>query len=126
MSLLHLDPLPDGTPAVTVHRLVQAVARARAENNGTALAAAARFTTRLAAIYPAGAHFNLASWPFCAQLTPHVLAQYQRGTGPKSDSAQSAELLERVGLYFLGRAAYLGADILFRAVIATRESTLGP
>ena len=100
MSLLHLDPLPDGTPAVTVHRLVQAVARARAENNGTALAAAARFTTRLAAIYPAGAHFNLASWPFCAQLTPHVLAQYQRGTGPNLTARNRLSFWKEWGCIF--------------------------
>ena len=36
VSLVRHDPFEDGTPAVTVHRLVQAVARARSEANGTA------------------------------------------------------------------------------------------
>ena len=34
VSLLKHDPFEDGTPAVTVHRLVQAVARARSEAKG--------------------------------------------------------------------------------------------
>src|SRR5262245_11125394 len=36
VSLVRHDPFEDGTPAVTVHRLVQAVARARSEANGSA------------------------------------------------------------------------------------------
>ena len=36
VSLVKHDPFEDGTPAVTVHRLVQAVARARSEANGSA------------------------------------------------------------------------------------------
>jgi phosphohistidine phosphatase SixA len=35
VSLLKHDPFEDTTPAVTVHRLVQAVARARSETNGS-------------------------------------------------------------------------------------------
>jgi hypothetical protein len=34
VSLLKHDPFEDGSAAVTVHRLVQAVARARSEENG--------------------------------------------------------------------------------------------
>jgi hypothetical protein len=42
VSLVKHDPFGDGTPAITVHRLVQAVARARPEANRSALDAVKR------------------------------------------------------------------------------------
>ena len=54
VSLLKHDPFEDGTPAVTVHRLVQAVARARSEAKGSAQDAVGRLIARLVAIYPGG------------------------------------------------------------------------
>ena len=42
LSLVKHDPFEDGAPAVTVHRLVQAVARARSEAKGAAQSASAR------------------------------------------------------------------------------------
>ena len=42
VSLVKHDPFEDGTPAVTVHRLVQAVARARANANGNCAEAPSR------------------------------------------------------------------------------------
>ena len=50
VSLLKHDPFEDGTPAVTVHRLVQAVARARSEAKGSAQDAVGRLIARLVAI----------------------------------------------------------------------------
>ena len=52
VSLVKQDPFADGTPAVTVHRLVQAVARARSEAEGTTQDAIERLIARLAALYP--------------------------------------------------------------------------
>jgi hypothetical protein len=54
VSLVKHDPFEDGIPAVTVHRLVQAAARARSETNGSAQGAVERLIARLAAIYPGG------------------------------------------------------------------------
>jgi hypothetical protein len=74
VSLMKHDPFEDGTAAVTVHRLVQAVARARAEANGLAQSAAKRIVERLLATYPELSFSEPKSWPLCAQLTPHLLA----------------------------------------------------
>ena len=104
VSLVKHDPFEDGTSAVTVHRLVQAVARARSEANGSALETLSRLTARLTATYPEDGYTNPQSWPLCAALTPHLLAR----RGP--DDA-SAKVLERAGSYFLGRAAALRARI---------------
>ncbi len=75
VSLLKHDPFEDGTPAVTVHRLVQAVARARSEAKGSAQDAVERLIARLVAIYPKEGYSDPQSWPLCAQLTPHLLAR---------------------------------------------------
>src|SRR5262249_19695954 len=74
VSLVKHDPFEDGTPAVSVHRLVQAVARARSEANASAQDAVGRLTARLVATYPVGAYRDPQSWPLCAKLTPHLLA----------------------------------------------------
>src|SRR5262249_31372787 len=71
VSLVKHDPFEDTTPAVTVHRLVQAVARARWEANGSAQDAIGRLIARLVAIYPEAAHDDPQAWPLCSQLTPH-------------------------------------------------------
>src|SRR5262245_5264228 len=74
VSLLKHDPFEDATPAVTVHRLVQAVARVRSEAKGSAQEAVRRLIAQLAAQYPNDG-YNPQSWPLCAQLTPHLMAQ---------------------------------------------------
>src|SRR5262249_23552996 len=73
VSLVKHDPFEDGTPAMTVHRLVQAVARTRSEADGSAQGAVERLIARLAAIYPQVDHFR--EWALCAHLTPHLLAR---------------------------------------------------
>jgi tetratricopeptide (TPR) repeat protein len=120
VSLVKHDPFQDGTPAVTVHRLVQAVARARSEANGSAQNALSRLIARLVAIYPEDGFDSPQSWPLCASLMPHLLAR----RGP--DDASVSDLLNRVGAYLHGRGAYSQAEPLLRDALAIREDVLGP
>jgi tetratricopeptide (TPR) repeat protein len=120
VSLLKHDPFEDASPAVTVHRLVQAVARARSEANGSAQDAVERLTARLVATYPGDGYSNPQSWPLCARLTPHLLTR----RGP--DDASVSDLLVSAGSYFHGRAAYLQAAPLLRDALAISEKVLGP
>src|SRR5262249_44658590 len=121
VSLVKHDPFEDGTPAVTVHRLVQAVARARSEANGSAQDAVGRLIARLVAIYPEEQDaYSPRSWPGCAKVTPQLLAR--RG----ADDASVSEVLNRAGSYFAGRAAYSQAAPLLRDALAIREKVLGP
>jgi len=55
LSLIKHDPFEDGAPAVTAHRLVQAVARAKSDAF-MRLIARTRVIERLAAIYPANGY----------------------------------------------------------------------
>jgi tetratricopeptide (TPR) repeat protein len=122
VSLVQHHPFEDGTPAMTVHRLVQAVARARSQANGSAQKAVGRLIAQLVAIYPKEGYLDPRSWPLCAQLTPHLLTLRDACPDPTSDIAN---LLGMAGGYFLGRAAYSQAVQLFRDAVAICEKTLG-
>jgi tetratricopeptide (TPR) repeat protein len=119
VSLVKHDPFEDGAPAVTVHRLVQAVARARSEANGAAQGAVAVVIARLAVLYPDDGYRNPASWALCAQLTPHLLAGCET-------EAQRADLLNSAGSYFHGRAIYSEARLHFERALAISEKGFGP
>jgi tetratricopeptide (TPR) repeat protein len=124
VSLVKHDPFDDGTEAVAVHRLVQAVARARSEAKGLAQGAAAHLIVRLGAVYPGDGHEDPGSWPLCAKLTPHLLAL--QGLDEPSKAADWPNLLVCAGNYFHGRAAYPQATLLLREALAIREKACGP
>jgi len=126
VSLLKHDAFEDGAPAVTVHRLVQAVARARSQANGSAQEGVSRLVARLVTIYPETGRDDPEGWPLCAQLTPHLLARREPGPAHAKQVADWSELLDRAGSYFQGRAAYAQAANLFRDALAKREKALGP
>ncbi len=123
VSLVKADPFDDGTSAISVHRLVQAVAQARAMANGTEANAAARLISRLAAIYPPDGYTNSTSWPVCAHLTPHVTKRLAEA----ADSTRlAAVLLNRAGLYSHARTDYRRAETLFRSALSINEMADGP
>jgi tetratricopeptide (TPR) repeat protein len=119
VSLLKHDPFADGTPAVTLHRLVQAVARARSEANGSARDVTGRLIARLVATYPHDGYSDPRSWPLCAKLAPHLPAR--RG----ADDPSAAEVFGRAGSYFHGRGAYSQAAPLLCDALAICEKALG-
>jgi tetratricopeptide (TPR) repeat protein/transcriptional regulator with XRE-family HTH domain len=128
VSLLRHDPFEDGSPAVTVHRLVQAVARARAEAKGVAAVAITRLIDSLAAYYPyVSTDVEITEcWPLCAVLSPHVLALRDTDPDGVAESDNWAELLHRTGGYFFSCAAYAQAEPLLRKALLIRQTTLGP
>jgi len=126
VSLVKHDPFGDGTPAVTVHRLVQAVARARSQAKSISRVTVERLIARLAAIYPEDGYSNPQSWLLCAQLTPHLLARRETDADGLSKIAHWPDLLNRAARYFHGRAAYSQAAQLFRDALGIRERALGP
>jgi tetratricopeptide (TPR) repeat protein len=122
VSLVRCDPFEDGTAAWTVHRLVQAAARARA---GSATAGE-RVVARLATVYPVDGFNNPASWPLCEQLMPHLLARCARPRGNTVANTDVATLLHRAAEYFHARAAHAQARPLFERALAIFEDVLGP
>jgi tetratricopeptide (TPR) repeat protein len=124
-SLLKHDPFGDGTPAVTVHRLVQAVGRARAPQGGASHGITTLLTSRLIETYPdeEDAFGNPLTWPLCAYLTPHVV---QVAFDTAAQNIELADLLNRLGSYHFGRASYEQAGQLFRRAFTIRQELLGP
>jgi tetratricopeptide (TPR) repeat protein len=113
------------TDAIRLHRLVREVAAARTKSEARdqlrhTLAAA------VAAVYSDDGYNNPAAWPRCAPLTPHLLASCETEMADATANAECANLLNRAGSYFHGRAAYSAARPLFQRALAIREKELGP
>jgi NB-ARC domain/Tetratricopeptide repeat/TIR domain len=126
LSLVKQDRFEDGTTALTVHRLVQVVARARAEAKNAAQGAITRLIAQLWTAYPRDGYSNPTSWPSCAKLTPHILASCETETADANASIKRAELLSRTASYFHGPAFYPQARLLFARALAIGEKALGP
>jgi len=126
VSLVKHDRFEDGMQAVTVHRLVQQVACARAQAKGLSRGVNDRLIARLTAIYPGEGYNHPKSWPLCAQLTPHVLARTGTGVDGTSNATNWLPLLNQVGMYLRRRAAYRQAELLLRETISVYEEALGP
>jgi hypothetical protein len=75
VSLVKHDPFEDGTQAVTLHRLVQAVARARSQAKSMSQGIIERFISRLLAIYPKDACGD----PTPGRCVPNSRRTYSRG-----------------------------------------------
>ena len=125
VSLIKHDPFEDGTPAVTVHRLVQSVARTRAAATGQSEAAVDRLVVALAATYPNDAYHDPKSWLLCARLTPHLLALRKVAPDGEPKNLTWPNLLIGAASYFHGRAVYLEAERFFREALAIRKNVLG-
>jgi tetratricopeptide (TPR) repeat protein len=125
VALLKHDPFDDGIKAVTMHRLVQAVARERSKAKGLSQAVAGRMVARLVATFPDDGFENWQSWSLCARLTPHLFFWKVEGLDKTSDLAEWADLLNRAGRYFHGRAAYSQAASLLQEALASRERAFG-
>src|SRR5262245_32607065 len=101
VSLVKNDPYEDGSPAITVHRLVQTAARSWA-NTAVARTAIKRMLKKLAACYPREqeAFSNPHEWVTCARLTPHLVATTASQVIDTSIERYWSDLLNRAGAYF--------------------------
>ena len=130
-ALVDREPIVDerdvaiATDAIHLHRLVREVAASRYDSAQRDAAGRALLAV-LVAIYPRDSYRNPASWPRCAVLTPHLISSCETETADVAESAQRADLLNRAGSYFHGRAAYSAAEPLLRRALAIREKALGP
>src|SRR5262249_29151109 len=108
------------------HRLVQMVARARSEANGSAQEAIKRLMARLVTAYPEIGFSDPQSWPLCAKLTPHLVAVRNASPNVASNIAGWSMLLNDAGGYFHRRGVYSQALLFLRDALAISEKVLGP
>jgi hypothetical protein len=96
LSLIRHDPYNDDMPAVSVHRLVQAVARNRSETKGTAKAAIEQVTTAVSKLPPPRPRANsFRDYVFRHNLWRfnhlHMIGEYERLSVWKDDIANQLD-----------------------------------
>ena len=116
---------PD-TEKVSTHRLVQAVVRDRMSKDELARYLDAMIEA-LSVRFPDKAYKNPSCWPVCASLLPHAQALLEDTEDDLDESWQErAVLLNNIGEYHYGLAAYAEAEPLFHRALEIRESQLDP
>jgi tetratricopeptide (TPR) repeat protein len=110
--------------ALSVHRMVQAVARDR-------LPEEARRTWAEAALRLVNGAFpfdsdDVGTWPECARLLPHALAAARQAEALGVAAEATGRLLNQAGLYLMGRAQFAQAKATYERALAIGEATLGP
>jgi tetratricopeptide (TPR) repeat protein len=124
-ALLQYSLIEKTEDALSVHRLVQAVARAR-------LPKKARSTWAGAAVqivdgaFPSGDDpQDVRTWPVCARLLPHALAAAGHAEALHVASEATGRLLNQAGLYLWGRAEFDEAKAALERALAIFEKVLG-
>jgi tetratricopeptide (TPR) repeat protein len=108
--------------SLSVHRLVQAVVRARLDQD--TLRQWARASVQLVqAAFPVAPE-QVDAWPACARLLQHALIT--TAVDRDAQSTVTARLLDQAGRYLWGRAEYAQAKDLFERALAIFETNLGP
>jgi tetratricopeptide (TPR) repeat protein len=125
VSLARRDPFEDDTPAVSLHRLVQAAARARLAARGASEPMLATAARRVAATFPDAAYEETTHWHRCDRLLPHALAIRSHAAAADLKRDDLIVLYDRVGQFVHGRASFELAQSLFRDAIAIGDSVLG-
>jgi tetratricopeptide (TPR) repeat protein len=112
------------TEAVSVHRLVQAVAR-HALDPQQAEAWAATAVRLVWAGFPGQAE-DVRVWPVAARLLPHAIVATDHAQAVGADPEATATLLYEAGRYLWGRADYAQAKTLHERALVIRETHFGP
>jgi tetratricopeptide (TPR) repeat protein len=125
VSLIRHQFLSNGTTGITVHRLVQRVARLRSAGTRSTSAAIRRLVQTLSTFFPTDIFYEPSSWEGCATLAPHVLA-LRRNAKNNLVAGNWPDLLAQVGTYFHARASYPLAHDLLSTAVAASEDRHGP
>jgi tetratricopeptide (TPR) repeat protein len=126
VSLVKHDPFEDGPPAVTVHRLVQAVARSRAEAKGIASDAFSGLLKKLVELYPEDGRDDPEGRTLQEMLTPHVIACSRIKITDPSANEKLAKIVLSAADYLSGSALYAEARSLYQRAITLSENLFGP
>ena len=112
-----------GSDALSVHRLVQAVARDRLpqEVQRKWAEAAVSLVNRA---FPFDSD-DVRTWPQCSRLLPHALAAAGRAQALEVASEATARLLNQAGVYLRGRAEFAEAGAAFERALAIFEKAFG-
>lgn len=123
VSLVSPETLPDGTGGVSVHRLVQAVMRARLGERAADVAAEA--VELVAKAFPTNPS-DVRNWPACEKLADHAIAVLGHVPDDGKAATAAAVLANQLGQFAFGRATYSEAEPLMRRALAIDKASFGP
>jgi tetratricopeptide (TPR) repeat protein len=124
VSLITADPTVEGSPTVSVHRLVQAVMRHRLAQQGNDAASREAAVERLTATFSFAFNEPL-KWTLWRRLLPHQTALAAR-VPPDKETAVLTSLLDRTGSFLQDSGDARAALPLKRRALEGRERVLGP
>ncbi len=107
---------------ISVHRMVQAVAKAGMKSEGRAQWAD-RLVNAANAAFPV---VEFSDWSACERLLPHAQACAALIVEYDLSSADAARLLNQTGFYLSERARFAEAESLYRHALAMDEQSYGP
>ncbi|MFZ5450209.1 MAG: FxSxx-COOH system tetratricopeptide repeat protein [Thermodesulfobacteriota bacterium] len=108
--------------ALAVHRLVQAVARDRLEDDARKQWAG----VAVALVNAAFPYIELENWPWCARLLPQALAALEHAAGLNLVISEMGRLWNQAGFYLQIRAEFAGARVAFERALTIDEAAYGP
>ncbi|MCW5849066.1 MAG: tetratricopeptide repeat protein [Anaerolineae bacterium] len=112
------------TTVLSLHRLVQAVTRARLDADATRTWASAAVRVVNAAVPEDTDDYR--NWPLCERLLPHGFQATEAAEALGVAWAETATLLSQGGLYLWSRAQYRAAQAAIERALRLREAHLGP
>ncbi len=151
-GLVTPETLADGTPGISMHRLVQAVMRARltvsdppgstpahdlakvSDPEGltpsrTVTKLMAAIATRLVAdAFPNGDRLpsDVRHWPACQRLANHARTVLENAPDAGEDASHTSLLAGQVAIYLRSRADHAAAEPHYRRALAIDEASYGP
>jgi tetratricopeptide (TPR) repeat protein len=125
VSLVEHQTLDDGSPAISLHRLVQSAMRSQLALQDKTKSIFETILHAVAAAVPEGAYDEPRHWPRCAQLLPHVLAVHEHAAAAPG-SGDLALLYDRAGEFLYARGSLELSRIFFSRAIAAGNNAFGP
>jgi tetratricopeptide (TPR) repeat protein len=123
VSLITRETLDDGSPAISVHRLLQEVVRVGL-NEGRA--EYAELATRLVADAYPNPSTDVRNWPTCKRLESHAAAVLAFASDVGEAAEKTALLLNQYALHFKARAEFALAEPMMRRALKIDEASFGP
>ena len=123
VSLVTPETLEDGTPGISVHRLVQQVMRERLGDGAEGAAALA--TTLMSNAYPFDSD-DVRFWPACRRLEAHAMAVLDHAPETGDAAQATSRLAFQHALHLKSRAEFAAAEPLYRRALEIDEASYGP
>ena len=125
VSLVSFSTFNDGASSISLHRLVQEVARGRMGENKRA--AIFQGLDAMLTSWPSGNDgSNPSFWPICSRLLPHAMALREHTNTHEYNDDRTAGLLSFVGHHLDSRGAYSTVEPLYRRTLEIMKAILSP